>query len=288
MSTTHPTQLILVSGLSGSGKSIALRVLEDATYYCVDNLPAVLLEDTLRALKNEGNERIAISIDARSNASCQQLPDILNRLRAHIDVRLLFLEAHNDTLVRRFSETRRKHPLSTDQISLQEAITLEQTLLAPIACLGHRIDTSDLSVTTLQAWIKQFIALKTAHLTLLFISFGFKHGLPLDADMVFDVRCLPNPHYDEHLRPLTGRDQPVIAFLQQSKEVTDMLFDIQQYVEKWLPCFVRDHRTYLTVAIGCTGGQHRSVYLCEQLHHYFSQQEQSLLRHRSLEIAAQP
>ncbi len=275
-------QLVLVSGLSGSGKSIALRVLEDAGYYCVDNLPAALLENTLHVLATNGDYQVAISIDGRSRDSWQQLPALISRLRAHIDVRLLFLEANSDTLVRRFSETRRKHPLSNAERALPEAIAFERSLLEPVAELAYRLDTSDISVSTLQGWIKDFIALKGARLTLMFASFGFKHGIPLDADMVFDIRCLPNPHYDARLRPLTGKDAEVIAFLQAIPEVAEMLSDILLHVEKWLPCFVRDHRAYLTVAIGCTGGQHRSVYMCEQLAQAFSGHEQALVRHREL------
>lgn len=275
-------QLILISGLSGSGKSIALHVLEDAGYYCVDNLPVDLLESVLHFLAQRGDHRVAISIDARSGDSHQYLPGMVHKLRELVDLRLLFLESKTETLVRRFSETRRRHPLSSEQRALHEAILLERDLLEPIAQLAHRIDTSDLSAATLRRWINDIAALGNQRLTLLFASFGFKHGIPLDADFVFDVRCLPNPHYDPTLRPLTGRDQAVIEFLAQSAEVADMMADIRRYVEKWLPCFVRDNRAYLTVAIGCTGGQHRSVYLSEQLARYFSASEQTLVRHREL------
>ncbi|MHB1677626.1 MAG: RNase adapter RapZ [Sulfuriferula sp.] len=275
-------QLVLISGLSGSGKSIALRVLEDAGYYCVDNLPADLLEETLLFLAHRGDLRVAISVDARSGDAHQYLPGMVQQLREQVDLRLLFLESKTETLVRRFSETRRRHPLSNDQRALHEAILLERDLLDPIAKLAHRIDTSDLSPATLRHWINDIAALGTRRLTLLFASFGFKHGIPLDADLVFDVRCLPNPHYDPVLRPQTGRDQAVIDFLAQSAEVTEMMGDIRHYVSKWLPCFIRDNRAYLTVAIGCTGGQHRSVYICEQLALYFSAHEQTLVRHREL------
>lgn len=285
MNTGHTNmQLILVSGLSGSGKGVVMRVLEDDGYYCVDNLPAALLEDTLRVLAEYGDFRVAISVDARSLDSWRQLPALLEHLRTHMDVRLLFLEAGTPTLVRRFSETRRRHPLSNNDRALPEAIEAERELLAPIANIAHRMDTSELAVSTLQQWIKDFVSSKSGRLTLLFTSFGFKRGIPLDADMVFDVRCLPNPHYDQRLRPLTGRDQPVIDFLQQSDEVAEMLADIYQHIAKWLPCFVRDHRSYLTVAIGCTGGQHRSVYLTEQLATRFAATEQTLLRHRGLSL----
>ena len=275
-------RLVLVSGLSGSGKSIALRVLEDIGYYCVDNLPAAMLQETLRVLAGYGELRVAISVDARSPEPWQHLPGLIETLRERVAVQVLFLEAKTDTLVRRYSETRRRHPLADSGRALREAIEWEREQLEPVARIAHRMDTSDLAASTLQHWIKDFVAQKEAGLTLLFTSFGFKHGIPLDADMVFDVRCLPNPHYDPRLRPLTGRDEPVIAFLQQSPQVAEMLEDIRRHVEKWLPCFVRDHRSYLTVAIGCTGGQHRSVYLCETLAQHFSAHEQTLVRHREL------
>ena len=278
----QPLQLVLISGLSGSGKSIALNVLEDAGYYCVDNLPANLLNETIAYLDQHGYRQIAISVDARSGDSYQYLPVMVDALRARLHVRLLFLEAKTETLVRRFSETRRRHPLSNSETTLQDAISLERDRLDAVAQLAHRIDTSDLSANTLRSWMRDIIALESANLTLLFSSFGFKHGIPLDADLVFDVRCLPNPHYDPILRPQTGRDAAVIAFLQDSSEVGEMLADIGQYVRKWLPCFIRDNRAYLTVAIGCTGGQHRSVYLTEQLAAQFRQDVQTLVRHREL------
>ncbi len=281
-STKDSMQLVLISGLSGSGKSIALNVLEDAGYYCVDNLPAKLLNETIDHLAQHSFHQLAISVDARSGDSYLYLPALIADLRERLHVRLLFLEAKTETLVRRFSETRRRHPLSNDNITLPDAITLERDRLADIAQLAHRIDTSDLSANTLRSWIRDMMALENAKLTLLFSSFGFKHGIPLDADLVFDVRCLPNPHYDPVLRPQTGRDAAVIEFLAASTEVGEMLADIGQYVRKWLPCFIRDNRAYLTVAIGCTGGQHRSVYLTEQLALQFKQNMQTLVRHREL------
>ena len=274
--------LVLISGLSGSGKSIALNVLEDVGYYCIDNLPANLLEETIRFLADHGHLQVAISVDARSGDSYQYLPALVQQLRQELNFRLLFLESKTETLVRRFSETRRRHPLSNEHRALPEAITLERDLLDPIAQLAHRIDTSDLSANTLRSWIKDIISQEDARLTLLFASFGFKHGIPLDADFVFDVRCLPNPHYDPLLRPQTGRDQDVIAFLEPIAEVQEMLNDIEAYVRKWLPCFMRDNRAYLTVAIGCTGGQHRSVYLSERLAARFATSMQTLVRHREL------
>jgi RNase adapter protein RapZ len=276
-------QIVLVSGLSGSGKSIAIAVLEDAGYYCVDNLPLAMLESLVEHLGKEGHERIAIAIDARSGASFSQLPAIAESLRYKgADLRIIFLEAKTLSLVKRFSETRRRHPLSSESVSLQEAIQLEREMLADVAPLGHRIDTSELSPSALRLWIKDLIQQDRSRITLLFQSFGFKHGIPLDADLVFDVRCLPNPHYVPELRPLTGRDQPVADYIEASPDAMAMLADISGFVENWLPCFIRDHRAYLTVAIGCTGGQHRSVYFAETLAANFGRREQVLVRHREL------
>ena len=276
-------QVILVSGLSGSGKSIAIAVLEDVGYYCVDNLPLPMLETLVNFLQQQGHARVAIAIDARSGERFTQLPQIADTLRgAGVDLRVVFLEAKTLSLVQRFSETRRRHPLSSDTVSLQEAIQLERETLADIAPLGHRIDTSDLSASALRIWIKDLIGQDRSRLTLLFESFGFKHGIPLDADLVFDVRCLPNPHYVAELRPLTGRDRPVKDYLEASPNAMALLADIRAFVENWLPCFIRDHRAYLTVAIGCTGGQHRSVYFAETLATAFREREQVLVRHREL------
>jgi UPF0042 nucleotide-binding protein len=276
-------QLFLISGLSGSGKSVALNVLEDSGYYCVDNLPAELLHVLTNNLKLAGVKKIAVSVDVRSGNSVLLLPQYIEKLKQlNVDVHVLFLDAKDETLVKRFSETRRLHPLSDGVKTLPECVALERELLAEIASIGHHIDTSDLNANALRAWIKQFITLDRARLTLLFESFGFKNGLPLDADLVYDVRCLPNPHYDPVLRPFTGRDQPVIEFLDASPQVQKMYTDIRDFVEAWLPGFVADNRSYLTVAIGCTGGQHRSVYLAEKLAQHFKSQQQVLLRHREL------
>ena len=276
-------QIVLVSGLSGSGKSIAIAVLEDAGYYCVDNLPLAMLEGLVAYLSQEGHTRIAIAIDARSGASFAQLPDLVETLRVQgADLRIIFLEAKTLSLVKRFSETRRRHPLSSDTVSLAESIQMERELLDEVAELGHRIDTSDLSASALRLWIQDLILQDRSSITLLFESFGFKHGIPLDADLVFDVRCLPNPHYVTELRPLTGRDQPVRDYLEASPNAMALLADIRGFVENWLPCFIRDHRAYLTVAIGCTGGQHRSVYFAETLANAFRTREQVLVRHREL------
>jgi UPF0042 nucleotide-binding protein len=276
-------QLILISGLSGSGKSVALKTLEDAGFYCVDNLPAELLPALILNLRESGNTRIGVSVDVRSGGSVQSLPQHIDALKAQgLDVHLLFLDAQTDTLVKRFSETRRLHPLNDGVRTLPECVSYERELLTEIGSIGHRIDTSELGANALRAWVKQFIQLDRARLTLLFQSFGFKHGIPLDADLVFDVRCLPNPHYDPVLRPLTGRDAPVIEFLQNTTMVDKMYDDIRRFVEDWLPNYIADNRSYLTVAIGCTGGQHRSVYLSERLARHFHSQQQVLVRHREL------
>jgi len=285
MSAVPSMQLVIVTGLSGSGKSIVLKALEDSGYYCVDNLPATLLPQIWQHLSVVKQERIAISIDTRS-AALETLPENIEALKAlGISVKVIFLESNVETLVKRFSETRRRHPLSDDQTTLAESIGLERELLSPIADLGHRIDTSNLSANSLRGWVKEYVAMDNSGLTLLFASFGFKHGLPLDADYVFDVRCLPNPHYDAALRPLTGRDKAVKTFLELEPTVANMHDDIRNFVERWLPCFVSDNRSYLTVAIGCTGGQHRSVYLVEELGRYFASKNQKvLIRHRELEF----
>ena len=276
-------QFVIVTGLSGSGKSVVLKALEDSGYYCEDNLPPSLLPETAQHLAEAGRERVAISIDTRSTA-LESLPQYIDQLKARgIDVQVLFLESSTETLVKRFSETRRRHPLSDHATTLAESIQLERALLDQLADLSHRIDTSDLGPNTLRAWVKDFVDLDHSGLTLLFASFGFKHGIPLDADYVFDVRCLPNPHYDPLLKPLTGRDAPVITFLEKQEAVHAMYDDIRQFVGNWLPCFVRDNRSYLTVAIGCTGGQHRSVYFVERLADFFRGNGQRVLaRHREL------
>jgi len=279
--------LILISGLSGSGKSIALRALEDAGYYCVDNLPTTLLPQLVRQQRDEGCVKMAVAIDVRAGASIAALPQVLRDLRT-IDTEgtepcFLFLEARDETLIARFSETRRSHPLSNDDTTLAEAIVREREMLENIAGLGNRIDTSSLHPNALRAWILDFAQLGVSQgLTLLFESFGFKHGIPLDADLVFDVRCLPNPHYDPLLRPLTGRDAEVVRFLEGQEPVRKMAQDIRRFLADWLPAYVRDNRSYLTVALGCTGGQHRSVYLAEWLAHEFREQAHVLVRHRAI------
>ncbi len=280
----HCMKLVLISGLSGSSKSVALNLLEDSAYYCVDNLPVVMLTVLVRMLKEENIDKVAVAIDARSGHGIELLPEKLEMLREDgVDPTFLFLYSNEETLLKRYSESRRRHPLATTEQSLEEAIRSERTLLEPISGLGHRIDTSGLKANALREWVRQFIEAEPGRgLTLMFESFGFKHGIPLDADLVFDVRCLPNPHYDVNLRPLTGREQPVIEFLEVEAEVRQMRDDIARFVATWLPCYIKDNRNYLTVAIGCTGGQHRSVYIAEWLAREFATHAHVLVRHRTL------
>jgi len=278
-------QLVLVSGLSGSGKSIALEVLEDSGYYCVDNLPATLLLDVVKFLNDGGHGRIAISVDARSVA-LSSLPQHLAALKAlGAETLVLFLEASAATLLRRFSETRRSHPLAIAGVTLSEAIERERVLLAGVSELGHRIDTSELQPKVLRNWIKDLLGPGGGSLTLLFASFAFRDGIPLDADWVVDARMLPNPHYEPGLASLTGRDAPVIEYLERQEKVGEFLEDLRAFLARWLPEMRRDNRNYLTVAIGCTGGRHRSVYLAERLARAFAADWRVLVRHRGLAAA---
>jgi UPF0042 nucleotide-binding protein len=276
--------LILISGLSGAGKSVALRFLEDNGYYCVDNLPGSLLQLMVKELREQGRDKVAVAMDMRGGHTIDHLPVQLAALQGWgLSPRFLFLDAKDETLLKRFSETRRRHPLARDDRSLIESIQDERRQLEGIATLGHRIDTSDFKANALREWVRQFAELEPeSGLTLMFQSFGFKHGIPLDADLVFDVRCLPNPYYDPELRALTGRDAGVIDFLEAETEVRRMREDIKHFIASWLPAYLRDNRAYLTVGIGCTGGQHRSVYLAEWLGKAFADQVRVLVRHRSL------
>ncbi|MBM3372247.1 MAG: RNase adapter RapZ [Betaproteobacteria bacterium] len=276
-------QLILITGLSGSGKSVALAVLEDAGHYCVDNLPLDMVAGVVESLHKSGIPRAALTVDARAGAGVARLPELVQELRAagH-DLRVMFLEAKSETLIKRYSETRRRHPLSDGVMTLPECIARERELVATAADIAHHIDTSDLAPNTLRAWVKDFAQIPAGGLTLLFESFGFKHGIPLDADFVFDVRCLPNPYYDPKLRPLTGLDGPVAVFIEANPDAMTMFADIQRFVGDWLPAFERDNRSYLTVAIGCTGGQHRSVYFADRLARGFGTRHRTLARHREL------
>ncbi len=280
--------VLLVSGLSGSGKSIALGVLEDHGYYCVDNLPATLLINVADLLLEGGHRKIAVSVDARS-AALPALPENLARMQARgLACQVLFLEAGTQTLLRRFSETRRGHPLASGGLTLAEAVERERELLSGVAALGHRIDTSDLQPRVLQNWIVDLLNIEPGALTLLFESFAFRVGIPLDADWVVDSRMLPNPHYDPALRSLTGRDAPVAKFFEQQELVQRWLADVAGFLERWLPEVVRENRSYLTVAIGCTGGRHRSVYLVERLADTFRHKSRVLVRHRGLAIDTEP
>ncbi len=280
--------LVLISGLSGSGKSIALKVLEDADYYCVDNLPSPLLHQLVEQLDQQGHDKVGVVIDSRSGDSLAALPPQLDSLRAtDLELQFLFLDAQDDTLIKRYSETRRRHPLASDRLTLTEAIAEERVHLAGLAALAHHMDTTALKPGALREWVRQFVATDAfpdpgKGLTLLFESFGFKNGIPLDADLVFDVRCLPNPYYELTLRALTGLDVQVIAFLEAEPEVLRMRTDIAGFIHAWLPAYVRDSRNYLTVGIGCTGGQHRSVYLAERLGREFRSSARVLVRHREL------
>ena len=270
-------QINLITGISGSGKSVALRAFEDAGYDCVDNLPVTLLENLIKTLQSEHCERVAVAIDARRGQTIAQLPQILENLRRDHQVRVIFLNADTNTLIQRFSETRRRHPLSgkrdaAQETTLIEAIDKERNLLEPLRAQAHSIDTSNLPAHALRSWMQDLLKDKPVGLTVVFESFGFKKGLPSEADLVFDVRCLPNPHYDKALRPLSGKDQPVREFLEKIPEVMSMENDIVQFVEKWLPHYIADGRSYLTIAIGCTGGQHRSVYLVTRLIQHFQAQ----------------
>jgi UPF0042 nucleotide-binding protein len=272
-----------------------LRAFEDAVYYCVDNLPVSLLENLIVTLEKEKSEGVAVAIDARRGESIAELPSILENLRRNHQVRIVFLNADTNTLVQRFSETRRRHPLSTNSqqsqsATLIEAINKERNLLEPLRAQAHSIDTSNLPAHTLRSWIQDFLKDKPLGLSVIFESFGFKKGVPSEADLVFDVRCLPNPHYDKDLKPLTGNDKPVKEFLEKIPEVISMEGDIIQFINKWLPHYIADGRSYLTVAIGCTGGQHRSVYLVNRISEHFRAQKDLITlqlnfldRHRELD-----
>ena len=287
-------ELVLITGMSGSGKSVALHALEDAGYYCVDNLPPPLLMDFIALQSGEHSTRVAIAMDVRSAKGLPLVPAQLDKLRAQgIGIKTLFLDANTDTLVRRYSETRRKHPLSQtdtqpgdERRALADAIELERSLLADIRAHSYVIDSSMIRSAQLQAHVKSLITAPVAQLTLVFQSFSFKRGVPSDADFVFDVRMLPNPHYEAQLRVLTGRDAPVAAFLRTQPEVLRMEQQISEFLDSWMGALVLDHRSYVTVAIGCTGGQHRSVYLVEQLAAHFAPHWVTLKRHRELQREA--
>ena len=291
MKTNQQTKLdmVLITGMSGSGKSVALHALEDAGYYCVDNLPPELLMSFVDLERQHGASKVAIAMDVRSATSLPLVPRQLEQLRARgVTMQSLFLDASTETLVRRFSETRRLHPLSRIDASdqhraLVDAIELERELLGDMREQAHVVDTSMIRSSQLQGYVKSLISAPSTQLTLVFQSFAFKRGIPLDADYVFDVRMLPNPHYESGLRELTGKDEAVASYLRSHAEVDEMFSDIQKFINHWLKALVRDHRSYVTVAVGCTGGQHRSVYLVEALAQSFGQSWQTLKRHRELD-----
>ena len=293
-SSLHDLRLVMISGMSGAGKSVALHALEDAGYYCVDNLPPTLLPSFLQIMaKSLPSQHIAVSIDARSRSDALSIiPEQIDMLRTHgIEVIRLFLDASDEAIMRRYSETRRKHPLtritSNDQDKdLLAAITQERALLAPLREHAHVIDTTMTRAAQLRTQIKELLTISNqSQMTLVLESFAFKRGVPTDADYVFDVRMLPNPHYEPHLRALTGRDQPMADFLLQQPKVMLMHQHIRDFLRHWLPELASDHRSYVTVAIGCTGGQHRSVFLVEQLYRDFTQEWVCIKRHREMELA---
>jgi UPF0042 nucleotide-binding protein len=283
-------EVILITGISGSGKSVALHALEDAGYFCVDNLPPELLRDFIRLEHERDTHRVAVAVDVRTASSLPRLVPLIEQLRSEgVCIRALFLDASTDALLRRFSETRRPHPLTAASTggdvsrALIEAIELERDLLADLRDKSTVIDTSQLRPALLRNWVRSLVGAREAALTLVFESFAFKHGVPLDADYVFDLRVLPNPYYVRELRPLTGRDAPVAAYLEAQPEVAEMLDQIRVFLQRWLPSFEDDQRSYLTVAVGCTGGQHRSVYGVEWLARRFESGYATLVRHRELD-----
>ena len=292
MSTPPTIQLVLITGMSGSGKSVALTALEDIGFYCVDNLPPELLEAFVGLENSHQATNVAIAMDVRSAASLPGLPQRLARLQQNpsrrVNLTTVFLDATTDTLVRRFSETRRMHPLSLETANdrnraLTDAIEHERELLAELRDTALVLDTSLIRPAQLRSQIKDLLGATQAPLTLVFASFAFKRGIPMDADFVFDVRMLPNPHYEPALRPLSGRDVAVAQYLAAQPEMVQMQDQVATFLRHWLPHMLRDHRSYVTVAIGCTGGQHRSVYLAEQLAQAFGNEWSTRVRHREMD-----
>ncbi|TDJ22946.1 MAG: RNase adapter RapZ [Gammaproteobacteria bacterium] len=285
-------KVIVISGRSGSGKSTALHVLEDAGFNCIDNFPVALLPaliENIRQDPSQANQELAVSIDARNSAhDLERFPEILLTLdKPDVHFEIIYLDALGPTLVKRFSETRRRHPLTDATTDLRQAIEAERGVLANIADIADlNIDTTRLSAADLTDTIRQRVTLRDqSNMSLLFRSFGYKYGVPVDGDMVFDTRCLPNPHWEPELRKLTGRDQPVIDYLESQSDVSEMYADIHGYLANWLPRFAANHRVYMTVAIGCTGGRHRSVYMAERLGAQFVRDNDNVLvRHRELEF----
>jgi len=285
-----PRKLVIVSGLSGSGKSVALHTLEDLGYYCIDNLPLFLLQELAEGLETAGDDTFtntAVGIDARNQPEqLFELPQLVGQLcKGSVDCLVLYLEAQTDALIKRFSETRRKHPLTDAERPLAEAIELERKLLEPILSKADLcIDTTHTNIHQLRDLIREHLGDDSPHkVSILLQTFGFKNGMPHDVDFVLDVRCLPNPHWQPELRTLNGMDPPVARFLEDSPEVGQMRDDLAGFFDRWIPRFEADGRSYLTIAIGCTGGQHRSVYMAEQLRkHFEAVGRKVMVRHREL------
>lgn len=298
--TETPRELVLITGISGSGKSVVMNALEDAGYFCVDNLPPELLPAFLEVERAKGEPQVAVAVDVRSTGSPSVLADLIRQLSGDgLQLRTIFLEASTEVLVRRFSESRRPHPLTgrasldasanpLDQRALGEALALERDMMAEIRNLATVVDTSKLLPAQLRSAVRDLLSIPHGRLTLVFESFAYKHGVPLDADFVFDVRVLPNPYYQRDLRSRTGRDSAVMEYLKSQPEAQQMIHHIGAFIQPWLDDFKHDQRSYLTVAIGCTGGQHRSVYVAEQLAAWFSSQVVTLLRHRELGAGSSP
>lgn len=281
-------KLFIITGLSGSGKSIAIRQLEDQGYFCLDNLPISFLLPVTEHLRAQGTEKIAVAIDARSETKQNEVQHVLKELhQSDINVRILFLTATTPELIRRFSETRRSHPLTHKhpRLSLEKAIGLERDLLSSILDSSLVLDTTNLKPNVLRKWIQEYTQLDAPQLTVTIESFAYKMGVPNAADLVLDARCLPNPYYNRNLRYLTGKDEPVQNFLKNDKTVQQFLSDILQLLEKWLPLYQAQDRNYFTIAVGCTGGQHRSVFIARQIYHALQHwpQLQLSIHHRSIE-----
>lgn len=284
-------KIVLITGMSGSGKSIAIRALEDSQFYCIDNLPTAFIPKVLNHLDLDGIRHVAIAVDSRSGRDIIDLPSVIDDLRGNdVDVRIMFLNANDETLTTRYSETRRRHPFSSrlgEKATVLECVRAERDALANFRALADVIDTSGLLPNSLRRWVLDAVEEQASKLTLIFETFGYKKGLPSDADLVFDVRCLNNPHYDSVLRAKTGKDAAVQTFIRADPRSDELLQDIEQYLRKWLPSYLNEQRSYVTIAIGCTGGQHRSVYMAEMLAERFTlfplaETETVLVRHRNV------
>lgn len=282
--------LIVLTGMSGGGKTVALRALEDLEFFCVDNLPSALLPQLVKAVvqgDHGAHRRIAVGVDVRNRRTdLEHMPNVLSDLAAAgVKLHLIFLDCSDAILIKRFSETRRRHPLAAQGLSLGDAIAVERKLLRPMMAIADKVvDSSDLNVHQLRRLVATGYAQTTKGVTLMFQSFAFRRGLPPDADCVFDARCLPNPHWHAALRPLSGKDAPVRDYLEAQPLVTEFFFDTVRWLDAWLPRFEADDRSYLTISIGCTGGRHRSVYLVEKLAAYYRDKREGVLTfHRELE-----